>query len=106
MVIISGISVGGQGFTKKAFAGNILPYVDHISHTHSIKDAAFSRGQPTWGLHLAEELERVVALHDAANVAAVVRMNIYFIVFISFKIKTSNSIIFWKLCLSSSFFCY
>ena len=79
MVIIfahqsTGISVGGIGTNRKAFGGNSLPFVDHIAHTHSIKDAAFSRGQPTWGAHLAEDLERVVALHDASNIAAVVSL--------------------------------
>jgi beta-alanine--pyruvate transaminase len=51
----------------------MLPYVDHIAHTHSYKDMAYSKGLPAWGAHLAEDLERVVALHDASNIAAVVR---------------------------------
>lgn len=69
----TGISVGGLGFNRKAYSGNMLPYVDHLPHTHSIKDAAFSKGLPTWGTHLAEDLERIVALHDASTIAAVVR---------------------------------
>ena len=68
-----GISVGGIGANRKAFAGNSLPHVDHIAATHSLKDMAYSKGLPTWGAHLAEDLERVVALHDASNIAAVVR---------------------------------
>jgi beta-alanine--pyruvate transaminase len=50
----------------------MLPNVDHITHTHSLKDMAYSKGLPEWGGHLAEDLERVVALHDASNIAAVV----------------------------------
>jgi hypothetical protein len=67
-----GISVGGITPNRKAFASATLPFVDHISHTHSLKDMAFSRGLPTWGLHLAEELERLVLLHDASTIAAVI----------------------------------
>src|SRR5258706_248165 len=33
---------------------------------------AFSRGEPTWGAHLADELERLIALHDASTIAAVI----------------------------------
>ena len=66
------MSVGGQSFTKKAFSGNLLPNVDHLPHTHSLEHQAFTKGQPTWGLHLAEDLERIVALHDASTIAAVV----------------------------------
>ena len=50
----------------------MLPYVDHIAHTHSLPDMAYSKGLPAWGAHLADDLERVVALHDASNIAAVV----------------------------------
>src|SRR5258706_6723662 len=57
---------------RKMFAPAMLNGVDHLPHTHSPKDMAFSRGQPTWGAHLAEELERIVALHDASTIAAVV----------------------------------
>ena len=66
-----GISVGGIPATRKAF-GSLLPRVDHLPHTHSLKDMAFSRGQPDWGAHLADDLERIVALHDASNIAAVI----------------------------------
>ena len=64
--------MGGIGGNRKAFMGNSLPHIDHIAHTHSIPDMAFSKGEPEWGAHLAEDLERVVALHDASNIAAVV----------------------------------
>ncbi|HKA42101.1 MAG TPA: aspartate aminotransferase family protein [Burkholderiales bacterium] len=66
-----GISVGGIPANRKAF-GSMLPRVDHLPHTHSLPDMAFSRGQPAWGGHLADDLERIVALHDASNIAAVI----------------------------------
>jgi len=67
-----GISVGGISANRKAFAGSLLGNVDHLPHTHSIKDMAFSKGQPKWGAHLADELERLVTLHDASTIAAVI----------------------------------
>lgn len=67
-----GISVGGIMPNRKAFAGNLLPFVDHLPHTHSLKDMAFSKGQPQWGAHLADELDRIIALHDPSTVAAVI----------------------------------
>ena len=67
-----GISVGGMPANRKAF-GNLLSTVDHLPHTHSLEHNSFSRGQPAWGAHLADELEtRIVALHDASNIAAVI----------------------------------
>ena len=67
-----GISVGGMPANRKAF-GNLLSSVDHLPHTHDIEHNSFSRGQPAWGAHLADELEtRIVALHDASNIAAVI----------------------------------
>ena len=66
-----GISVGGIG-TNRKFFGSLLAGVDHLPHTHSLEHNAFSRKQPEWGAHLADELERIVALHDASNIAAVI----------------------------------
>ncbi len=66
-----GISVGGIGPNRK-FYGSLLNGVDHLPHTHSLQHNAFSRQQPEWGAHLADELERIVALHDASNIAAVI----------------------------------
>jgi len=67
-----GTSVGGIPANRKAF-GNLLPAVDHLSHTHNLEHNSFSRGQPAWGAHLADELEnRIIALHDASNIAAVI----------------------------------
>ncbi len=67
-----GISVGGILANRKTFSGNLMPHVDHLSHTLNIAEAGFTRGQPTWGAHLADELERLVALHDASTIAAVI----------------------------------
>ncbi|HSN97689.1 MAG TPA: aspartate aminotransferase family protein, partial [Candidatus Nanopelagicales bacterium] len=66
-----GISVGGIGPNRKAY-GPLLPGVDHLPHTHNLQHNAYSRGQPSWGEHLADELERIVALHDASTIAAVI----------------------------------
>jgi beta-alanine--pyruvate transaminase len=66
-----GISVGGLSANRKMF-GAMLPGVDHLPHTHNVAENAYSRGQPAWGAHLAEELENIVALHDASTIAAVI----------------------------------
>jgi len=67
-----GISVGGIAANRKAF-GSLLPRVDHLAQTHNLEHNAYSRGQPAWGAHLAEELEsRIIPLHDASNIAAVI----------------------------------
>jgi beta-alanine--pyruvate transaminase len=66
-----GISVGGIVANRKVF-GPLLAGVDHLPHTHSLEKNAYSRGQPAWGAHLADELERLVALHDASTIAAVI----------------------------------
>jgi beta-alanine--pyruvate transaminase len=69
---IGGISVGGIAPNRKMFAPLLLQGVDHLPHTYNAAEMAFSRGQPKWGGHLAEELERIVALHDASTIAAVI----------------------------------
>jgi beta-alanine--pyruvate transaminase len=66
-----GISVGGIVSNRKVF-GSLLNGVDHLPHTFNLKEQAFSRGLPAWGAHLADELERLVTLHDASNIAAVI----------------------------------
>ncbi|MBT5388511.1 MAG: aspartate aminotransferase family protein [Porticoccaceae bacterium] len=71
-VNFGGISVGGIGPNRKMFSANLINGVDHIFHTHSLEHAAFSHGQPKWGAHLADELEQLVALHDASTIAAVI----------------------------------
>jgi beta-alanine--pyruvate transaminase len=66
-----GISVGGIVNNRRQF-GTLLAGVDHLPHTHSIEHNAFTRGQPSWGGHLADDLERIVALHGAETIAAVI----------------------------------
>ena len=66
-----GISVGGIVPNRKAF-GTMLGGVDHLRHTHDLSRNAFSAGLPTHGAELADDLERLVALHDASTIAAVV----------------------------------
>jgi beta-alanine--pyruvate transaminase len=69
---MGGISVGGIPANRKMFAPLMIPGVDHLPHTFDTSKMGYSRGQPDWGLHLADELERIVALHDASNIAAVI----------------------------------
>lgn len=69
---IGGISVGGIVANRKMFASMMMNGVDHLPHTYNLSQMAFSKGQPTWGAHLAEELEKLVALHDAGTIAAVI----------------------------------
>lgn len=66
-----GLSVAGIGGQRKAF-GNLLPFVDHLPSTYDREQMAFSRGQPAWGTHLADDLLRRIALHDASTIAAVI----------------------------------
>lgn len=66
-----GISVGGLVNNRRAF-GTLLSGVDHLPHTHNLEHNAFTRGHPAWGGHLADELERIVALHGAETIAAVI----------------------------------
>jgi beta-alanine--pyruvate transaminase len=67
-----GISVGGIVPNRRTWSANLIPGVDHLPHTHDLAKNAFSRGQPEHGAQLADELERLVALHDASNIAAVI----------------------------------
>ncbi|WP_291637206.1 aspartate aminotransferase family protein [Bosea sp. (in: a-proteobacteria)] len=66
-----GISVGGMVNNRKFFGG-LLTGTDHISHTYDREKQAFSKGEPEYGAHFADDLERVVALHDASTIAAVI----------------------------------
>jgi beta-alanine--pyruvate transaminase len=66
-----GISVGGIGNNRKTF-GPMLGGVDHLRHTHDLARNAFTKGLPEHGVELAEDLERIVALHDASTIAAVI----------------------------------
>ncbi len=66
-----GIAVGGMVANRRTF-GPTLAGVDHLPHTLDLEHNAFSRGQPEWGAHLADDLERIVALHDPSTIAAVI----------------------------------
>jgi len=66
-----GISVGGIVNNRKLF-GTLLAGVDHLPATYSREHQAFTKGEPEWGAHLADDLERIVALHDASTIAAVI----------------------------------
>jgi beta-alanine--pyruvate transaminase len=70
-VNFGGVSVGGMVANRKMF-GPLLAGVDHIRHTHDLARNAFSKGQPEYGVEFADDLERVVALHDASTIAAVI----------------------------------
>jgi beta-alanine--pyruvate transaminase len=72
-VNIAGISVGGVAANRKAYSGALLPGVDHLRHTHGVNGNVFSKGEPPNGAQLADELEeRIVALHDGSNIAALI----------------------------------
>jgi beta-alanine--pyruvate transaminase len=66
-----GISVGGIVNNRKHF-GALLAGVDHLPHTYNREAQAFTKGEPEWGAHLADDLERVTALHDPSTIAAVI----------------------------------
>ena len=66
-----GTAVGGISNNRKQF-GALLAGVDHLPHTFDLAETAFSRGQPRWGAHLADALDRLAALHDPSTIAAVI----------------------------------
>ncbi|MCV9961368.1 aspartate aminotransferase family protein [Pararhizobium sp. BT-229] len=70
-VNFGGISVGGIVSNRKMF-GTLLTGVDHMPHTHQPEKNAFTKGEPEHGADLATELERIVTLHDASTIAAVI----------------------------------
>jgi beta-alanine--pyruvate transaminase len=70
-VNFGGISVGGMVGNRKMF-GTMLSGVDHIRHTHDPARNAFSMGQPAYGAEFANDLENLIALHDASTIAAVI----------------------------------
>ena len=70
-VNFGGTAVGGIANNRKMF-GSLVAGVDHIRHTHDIARNAFTRGIPEHGAELADDLERLVALHDASTIAAVI----------------------------------
>jgi beta-alanine--pyruvate transaminase len=70
-VNFGGTAVGGMVGNRKIF-GALVAGVDHIRHTHDAEKNAFSRGQPKHGAELADDLERLCALHDPSTIAAVI----------------------------------
>jgi len=66
-----GISVGGIVNNRKFF-GSLLTGVDHLPHTYNRDTQAFTKGEPEWGAHLADDLERIAALHDPSTIAALI----------------------------------
>jgi beta-alanine--pyruvate transaminase len=70
-VNFGGISVGGIVTNRKMF-GTLLTGVDHMPHTHNLAKNAFTKGVPEHGAELADELERIITLHDASTIAAVI----------------------------------
>ncbi len=70
-VNFGGISVGGIVGNRKLF-GTLLTGVDHLRHTHDPARNAYSFGQPAHGAELADDLERLCALHDPSTIAAVI----------------------------------
>ncbi len=67
-----GISVGGMVANRKVWPAAMIPGVDHLRHTHDPARNGFTRGLPAHGVEFAEDLERLVALHDASTIAAVI----------------------------------
>jgi beta-alanine--pyruvate transaminase len=70
-VNFGGISVGGIVNNRRHF-GTLLAGVDHLPHTHFPKENQWTKGQPEHGAFVAEDLERLVALHGAETIAAVI----------------------------------
>ncbi|QBR69939.1 aspartate aminotransferase family protein [Beijerinckiaceae bacterium] len=66
-----GMAVGGIAANRKIF-GSVFAGVDHLPSTYNRDKQAFTKGEPEWGAHLADELERIVSLHDASTIAAVI----------------------------------
>lgn len=66
-----GMSVGGIGGNRKSF-GPLISGVDHLRHTHDLARNAFSKGLPEHGVELADELDRIIALHDPSTISAVI----------------------------------
>jgi beta-alanine--pyruvate transaminase len=66
-----GMAVGGSGPHRKLF-GTLFAGVDHLPSTYNRAKQAFTKGEPEWGAHLADELERIAGVHDASTIAAVI----------------------------------
>ncbi|NCU55566.1 MAG: aminotransferase class III-fold pyridoxal phosphate-dependent enzyme, partial [Candidatus Fonsibacter ubiquis] len=66
-----GLSVGGIVNNKKQIE-RFLPDVYHLPHTHNLEHNSYSKGQPKWGAHLADDLLQKIEKHGASNIAAVI----------------------------------
>ncbi len=66
-----GTAVGGNAAHRKLF-GTLFAGVDHLPSTYDREKQAFTKGEPEWGAHLADDLERIVAVHDCSTIAAVI----------------------------------
>ncbi len=71
-VNFGGMSVGGIVANRQMFSANLIPGVDHMRTTCDLEHTAFSRGQPEWGAHLADDLLRIARLHGPDTIAAVI----------------------------------
>lgn len=71
-VNICGVSLGGLHYNRKVFAHALMPNVDFLPHTFNLEKNAFSKGQPEYGAHYADDLIELIRLHDAENIAAVI----------------------------------
>jgi beta-alanine--pyruvate transaminase len=71
-VNLGGTTLGGMVANRKAWGAAMIPGVDHLPHTHNLAKNAYSKGQPANGAELAGDLEKLVALHDASSIAAVI----------------------------------
>lgn len=71
-VNFGGISVGGITPNRQTYHGNLLPRVYHLPTTYDVDQQAYSKGQPLWGAHLADELERICRINGSHNIAAVI----------------------------------
>jgi beta-alanine--pyruvate transaminase len=69
---IGGISVGGIQNNRTMFAPLLLPNVDHLPHTYNAAEMRFSKGQPAWGAHLADQLNTLIERHGPDTIAAVI----------------------------------
>ncbi|MHA1559941.1 MAG: aspartate aminotransferase family protein [Alphaproteobacteria bacterium] len=70
-VNMGGLSVSGLGPNRKAF-GPLIGGVDHLRHTHDLSRNAFTRGLPKHGAELADDLDRLLVLHDPSTISAVI----------------------------------
>lgn len=67
-----GISVGGIDANRNYYKKALLPDTKHICHTHNLSEMAFSKDQPRWGAHLADDLEELLKGNTASEVAGVI----------------------------------